>query len=116
MTMKQAPDTGRGGDRVLRSTAPEDRRDKRRLAAEMRQRLQPLTRLINRAEADIQRLHSERENLEIELTDNSLYGDGQKARLKALLLQKAAIDRSLEKAEAEWLAASEKSEALKNSL
>jgi len=111
---KHTPDTEMEGDVVQQPKVPEDRRNKRRVAAEMRQRLQPLTRVINKAEADIRRLHSEREELESELSDNSLYGEDQKARLKALLLQQAAIDRFLEKAEAEWLAASEKLEELKN--
>ena len=113
---KQLPETGSENDAIRQSTPTVDRRAKRRLAAEKRQRLQPLTRAINKAEADIRRLHSERKSIEDELTDNALYDEDQRARLKALLQQKAAIDRSLENAEAEWLAASEKTEELKNSI
>jgi ATP-binding cassette subfamily F protein 3 len=90
-----------------------DRRQKRQIEAEMRQRLQPFTRVIKRAESEMEQLHKERNDLESVLSNNSLYGETQKARLKEMLLKKAEIDRSLEKVEAEWLAASEKSEALR---
>jgi len=90
-----------------------DRRQKRQIEAEMRQRLQPFTRVITRAESEMEQLHKERKDLESALSNNSLYGETQKVRLKEMLLKKTEIDRSLEKVEAEWLAASEKSEALR---
>ncbi len=106
--LKGSDNSGRTGK--MESCA--DRRLTRRRGAELRKRLQPLTHSIRKAEADIGRLTDEKRKIESELTDNTLYVEDQKPRLKELLLRKAAIDRSLDEAEAEWLTASEKAEKL----
>ena len=89
---------------------PVERKERRRKEAEARKHLQPLNRSIKVAEAELDRLSSEKREIEDELSNQALYEESQKARLKELLLRKATVDRCLQEVEADWLRASEQLE------
>jgi len=87
-----------------------DRKDRRRKQAEARKKLQPLSRSIKNAEAEMDRLVSERRGIVNALSNQALYEESQNEKLKALLLRKAGVDRSLGEAEVEWMRVCEKLE------
>ena len=89
-----------------------ERKEKRRLEAEQRQRLQPLRSRVTATETALARLHARQTELEVNLADPALYSEENKAQLKALLLEKADLDGRCEALESDWLEACEQLEAL----
>ena len=87
------------------------RRDRKRLEAERRRRLQPLRAELRALEQQIQVLQQRQQVFEQQLADSELYETGRKAELKALLADKAEVDRQLEVTETRWLEIGEKIEA-----
>jgi len=87
------------------------RRDRRRQAAEDRQRLQPLRNTLRHLEAELKRLGAEKADLERRLADPAIYGDAQREQLKALLMDQGRVERALSEAETAWLETSEALEA-----
>jgi ATP-binding cassette subfamily F protein 3 len=108
-------------NRLARVTAKEGgtigsvagRKEKRRLEAEQRQRLQPLRKRITATETALARLHARQAELDANLADPALYGEENKAKLKALLLEKADLDSRCEALESDWLETCEQLEALR---
>ncbi len=98
----------------LRSPAPEpianDRKDIRRREAEQRQRLRPLNRRIEKAEAAIATLQARKKELENRLALPELYVAGRKDELRSLLDEQADVNWHLAKEEANWLEAHEELE------
>ena len=92
------------------------KKDKKRLEAEQRKKLQPLTKKVNAAESNLDKLHAEQTKLEQQLADPDIYADNNKQKLQDCLLKKADIDRQCEAVEEEWMEASEELEALRSSL
>jgi ATP-binding cassette subfamily F protein 3 len=84
------------------------RKAARREAAERRQRLRPLENRVQRIE---KRLAEQREalaKLEVELTDDALYGPGgEKDRLEQLLARQVELRDAIEKEEWSWFEASQ---------
>jgi ATP-binding cassette, subfamily F, member 3 len=97
-----------GGSGNGRSAEPElgGRRAARRLAAERRRELEPLRQSARRAEETIARLTREREALDRALTKPQRAGGGSLA-LSDALKRRAELDRLIERAEFDWLAAEE---------
>ena len=89
-----------------------NRKEERRAAAQARTQLAPLKKLVDKAEKEMERLHSRRGELEQKLADPALY-QGPADKLTALRKQIADLDRSLAQAEAQWLEATENYEAAK---
>lgn len=92
------------------------KKEQKRLDAERRKQLQPLTSRIKRAERVMEKLTVEKETNEAQLADTTLYSDDNKEKLKQLLTDQAYIQKELDQAEADWLAASEEHEAVLSSL
>jgi ATP-binding cassette subfamily F protein 3 len=88
------------------------RRDKRRLEAERRIRLQPLRNRIRDMETSLAGLHARQSVLEHNLAEPALYQTENREQLKTLLLEKAAVDGQCTALEAEWLEVSEQLELL----
>ena len=86
------------------------RKDQRKLGAELRQKQKPLQDALKKAEERVEKYHAEQRRLEAELSEPSLYDESQKDRLKLLLARKSEVDKALEEAEAEWMAAGERLE------
>jgi ATP-binding cassette subfamily F protein 3 len=88
------------------------RKDQKRREAEQRQRLRPLNRRIEKAEAAISGLQARTKALETRLADSGLYEPDNKDELKAVLEEQADINWRLAKEEANWLEATEAIEQL----
>jgi ATP-binding cassette, subfamily F, member 3 len=86
------------------------RKDQRKVEAEQRKRLKPLTDALKKAEQLVEKYHQAQHQLEQQLADPELYQDDNKDKLKQLLSQKADVDEALEQAEADWMNAEEKLE------
>ena len=80
-------------------------RERRRLAAEHRQRLSPLRRDIARLEAQVERLGPQLAGLEERLAGSALYVAAARDELAAVLAEQAQLRAELAAAEAGWLAA-----------
>jgi ATP-binding cassette subfamily F protein 3 len=89
------------------------RKEQRRVEAQQRKALQPLTRQLAEIEQRLAGLESTRVRLDENLADPALYDDGNKDRMLALLREKADIDSRIEQDEGEWLRLSEELEALR---
>ncbi len=83
------------------------RKDRKRLEAEQRKRLQPLRRRVTRAEVKLEALHSTRAELDRQLADPEIYSEQNKHKLQQCLLEKADVDKQCEAVETEWMLASE---------
>jgi ATP-binding cassette subfamily F protein 3 len=93
-------ETGNGNSQL-------SRKDQRKQEAERRQRLKPILDAIKKAEKEVEKYHQQQRQIELQLADPAIYTDPEKQRLKALLEQKTQIDKALEQAEAQWMAAEE---------
>ncbi|MEM7359018.1 MAG: ATP-binding cassette domain-containing protein [Pseudomonadota bacterium] len=109
------PSTSKPDDTASHSAShtASSKKEQRRLEAERRQQLQPLTNKIKRAERVMEKLSAEKQAVEEKLADNNLYNDENKDRLRQLLTDQAYIQKELDAAEAQWLDASEAYEAAK---
>jgi ATP-binding cassette subfamily F protein 3 len=83
------------------------RKDRKRLEAEQRKRLQPLRKRVTRAEARLEALQRTRAELDRQLADPEIYSDQNKRKLQHCLLEKANVDKQCEAMETEWMLASE---------
>ena len=83
------------------------KKDRKRLQAEQRERLQPLRKRVKQAEAKLDALHSARAELERQLADPEIYSDQNKRKLQDCLLEKADVDKQCDAVETEWMLASE---------
>ncbi len=91
------------------------RKERKRREAEQRQRLAPLRRQLQKAEAAMTELQARKTALETELADQTLYDDADSDRLTRLLAEQADVEKRLNAAEADWLAAGEELETLQGS-
>jgi len=90
------------------------RKARKRKAADQRQRIQPMRRQARAAERELSRIHQQQTELEARLAAPALYESGGKDKLKALLLEKAALDARCVKQEALWLKLAEELEGLES--
>jgi ATP-binding cassette subfamily F protein 3 len=86
------------------------RKDQRKMEAERRKLLKPLTDALKKAEQAVETYHQQQQQLEQQLADPVIYSDDNKECLKHLLSQKAEVDYALEQAEADWMKAEEQLE------
>ena len=102
-------DTGKSGDVENSALA---RKDRKRLEAEQRKRLQPLRKRVTQAEAKLEALHSARAELDRQLADPEIYSEHNKRKLQDCLLEKADVDKQCDAVETEWMLASEELDEL----
>jgi len=88
------------------------KKEQKRLDAERRKELQPLTAKIKRAERVMEKLSEEKKQIESALADTDLYNDENKDKLKQSLTDQAYLQKELDQAEADWLNATEAHETL----
>lgn len=97
-------------------TAPSKRtqnnKQQRQDAAESRKLVKPLRSKLKTLENKIDKLSQEQEQIQVKLSDNTLYDDANKEELKDLLAQQATVSQSLAQAEDDWLVISEEMEKL----
>jgi ATP-binding cassette subfamily F protein 3 len=96
---------------ALRAASPEkqnvDRKEQKRIDAERRDRLRPLNRRIEKAEAALAALQARKKGIEQKLADTALYDTAKKQELLAILDEQADVNWKLAKEEANWLEATE---------
>ena len=83
------------------------RKDRKRLQAEQRKRLQPLRKRVTQAEAKLEALQRTRAELDRQLADPKIYNDQNKRKLQECLLEKSDMDKQCCAVENEWILASE---------
>jgi len=79
----------------------------RRVAAEARQKLQPLRNAVKKSEQKMEKAQIQLDAVEEKLADNNLYTESEKDQLKALLLEQGNLKAALEQAEMAWFETSE---------
>ncbi|MEJ2611919.1 MAG: ATP-binding cassette domain-containing protein [Candidatus Thiodiazotropha sp.] len=89
------------------------KKDRKRQQAEQRKRLQPLRQELVKYERKIEKLQQKQKDIEIILSDGSLYDVTRKEELKQQLIEKADVDQQLNNCEERWLEISEQLEAVK---
>ena len=92
------------------------KKQQKRLEAEHRKQLQPLSAKIKRAERVIEKLTIEKESIDNQLADNELYNEENKDKLKQLLADQAYTQKELDQVEAQWLESLEEHESLSKNL
>lgn len=102
------------------SSQPENtaaaKKEQKRLDAERRKQLQPLSSKIKRSERVIEKLNAEKQQIEDKLADNELYSEHNKEQLKKLLTDQAYLQKELDQAEMDWLDATQQHEDLSEEL
>lgn len=83
------------------------KKEKRQQDAEKRKRLQPLKKVVDKLEAQMEKLEKRRNEIEELLGDTVLYTDEKKTELQNVLQEKGQLDNDWETLEMEWLEASE---------
>ena len=81
------------------------RKDRRRVEAEQRKRLQPLRKQTQQMEQAMERINTDKQAVEAQLAEPALYEDAQKPRLKQLLKEQASLEQELANTEERWLEA-----------
>jgi ATP-binding cassette subfamily F protein 3 len=108
-------DDGQATDQQAASVSVKvDRKEQKRLEAELRKRTAPLRNQIQKLEQQIERCQAELGKIEAELSDAGIYEDNAKQRLNSVLSQQKEQQQILEEAELEWLDLSEQLEAIQN--
>jgi len=98
---------------VVDSAQTVSRKDQRKLDAERRQKHKPLFDALKKAEIAVEKYHNEQRQLEHQLADPAIYAESEKVQLKKLMERKVKVDKALDDAEAAWMEAEEKIEAVK---
>jgi len=98
--------------RATNTESAAERKERKRLQAEQRQRLAPLRAQLKAQEAAMERLGRRRAEIEAALAQPAIYGEEQKDRLRSLLAEQADVAARLAEAEDRWLGLSTELEAL----
>ena len=89
-----------------------NKKQKRQDAAEQRRILQPLHNKIRKLEQQLDKLNQENAEVQLQLSDNAIYEEQNKQKLKQLLEKQTDISRQLPQIEQQWLEANEALEQL----
>jgi ATP-binding cassette subfamily F protein 3 len=102
-------------EEIASKPAPEEtneqKKQRKRLEAERRNRLSPLRAEVARYEARIAELERRRAEIEAALASPDIYGEQAKQQLQELLKSQTQVRRDLQAAEEAWLTASERLDA-----
>jgi ATP-binding cassette, subfamily F, member 3 len=100
----------------ITSVSPADRKEQKRTEADARQRLaaarKPLEKKLAELDTKLKALTAEKTNLETWLSDESAYTDEKKPQLQEMLKRQGEVAGAIGDVEWEWLATSEKLEAI----
>ncbi|GGI78856.1 ABC transporter ATP-binding protein [Shewanella gelidii] len=95
------------------STKPQvDRKQQKRLEAELRVKLSPLKKKQVKFEKEQDKINQQLESIEQQLADTSLYDAENKATLTQVLSERTQLTRALEDSEMAWLELQEQIEAI----
>ncbi|WP_041416578.1 ABC transporter ATP-binding protein [Shewanella halifaxensis] len=90
----------------------QDKKQQKRLEAELRQKLSPLKKVQAKLEKEQQKANDRLKELEDMLADISLYDAENKATLTQVLADRTALTQGLEESEMEWLEIQEEIESI----
>src|SRR5688572_1705114 len=108
----QAEDTAvKSAPEQTNAQTNEQKKQRKRLEAERRNRLSPLRAEVARCEARIAELERRRGEIEAALATPDIYGEQAKQQLQALLKAQTQLRRDLQACEEAWVAASERLDA-----
>jgi len=99
----------------LQNESAEDRKERKRLAAERRKKISPMKKQLTEAEHIMSKAQEAIAQLEENLADSALYLPENKQKLKTLLDQQTQQKKRLEDAETQWFELSEEIEAAEQS-
>ena len=102
----ECPDADMPLDGKEKVTA-QDRKAQKRLEAELRQKLRPFRKTVEKLELEVETIQGELQSLEEQLSDTALYEESAKQELKKLLDRQAELSRMAADIEEQWLQASE---------
>jgi ATP-binding cassette subfamily F protein 3 len=94
----------------LQNESSEDRKERKRFAAEKRKKLSPLKKQLSQAESVMSKAQEQLVILEDKLADSNLYLHENKDKLKILLDEQTKQKQILEDAELQWFELSEEIE------
>ncbi|MCX4190313.1 ATP-binding cassette domain-containing protein [Methylophaga sp. OBS3] len=100
----------KGNEEVDKVAPANNKKADRQAAAQQRQKLQPLRKLVQAAEQAMDKLHQQLQTLESALAEPELYDAANKDKLKNLLQQQAECKAEMEQTELDWLDANEQLE------
>jgi ATP-binding cassette subfamily F protein 3 len=92
------------------------RKQRKREAAERRNRLAPLKAELAKQEADLERLAKRTAAVQAELASPEVYAESARERLRGLLSEQTALARETADVEAAWMETSERLESLSREL
>ncbi len=95
------------------TTAKTTRKDEKKIQAQLRQKLSPLTKKQSRLEQDIADCEKQLQDLEISLADTTLYQVEHKVQLATLHRQQRTVQEQLETYELQWLTLQEDIELIR---
>lgn len=89
-----------------------DKKQQKRLEAEIRQKVSPLKRKQTKLETEQQKLSERLAELEHLLADSELYNQDNKAKLTSVLTERTSLTQTLEDSEMQWLELQEEIDAM----
>lgn len=101
-TTKQAPSAG-----LNKAPAGLNKKEQRQQSAERRKELQPLRDRLKRVEREIEKCQQARMEIEVKLSDATIYDENFKDELNIVLFDQARLSSRLQSLEEEWLVLSE---------
>jgi len=99
----------------LQNESAEDKKERKRLAADRRKKLSPLKKKLSKAEADMAKYQTALDDLELVLSDGDLYLTENKEQLKVKLDLQTESRQNLDAAEQLWFELSEEIEEAEQS-
>ena len=93
-----------------------DKKEERRKAAELRQQLRPLRKLVEKHEKAVHKAQGKLDEISEKMADGELYDISNKDKLQALLSDEAKWKKDLEENEEAWFEAQESLEEAESSL
>lgn len=114
--LKSKRDNANGKIGKYTDTPKLDRKEQRRLAAELRQQLKPITSKISKIESAIAKNEKELSTIETMLLDTDIYTDKNKKKLQEMLQRQGTLQQQNKKHEEDWMLLHEELEALEKSL
>ncbi len=94
----------------------QDRKARKRLEAELRGKLRPYRKVVDKLEKDMEKQQAALQDVEEKLMDPALYEESAKADLKKLLGEQTELRKSSAETEEQWLQASEELEEMEEEI
>lgn len=103
-------------DEATSNLSAQDKKEQKRREAELRTQLQPLKKLLQKAETVMDKLTQQLNDIEAQLADTTIYEAAKKETLTKLLLQQSQAKTELENSEMEWLEIQQQIESLTSNI